>query len=135
MPLAEAFTPECIGFPSRQNCFPVQTVNREESWVPAHGDYSGTLGGLCGSINGRKVFRDFIVSVKAVYRIEQCSQGRALLRQISLGAAAENKHVYLVAKLRYILEWIHLSIGVHGCDAARVATTEDSDQFQILTQC
>src|SRR5690606_1665867 len=96
MPLANALAPECISLAFRQNRFAKQTVQREQAWIPANGNQCH-IPALCRClIDCSKVLRNTRMRIKAVYRCEQASHCRPLLRQIAFGATAQNQDVYAV---------------------------------------
>src|SRR5690606_26979243 len=99
------------------------------------GNDGRTVGTTGRFVHGSKVFRNLVVGVEAVDRIEQRRQSGPLVGQVILGAATEDEDVDFVAKLGHGIQGIDRHILGEGLQIGGITASEDAYQLHIRTAC
>ena len=131
MSLAQALAPEGVGGALGQQRFADHAVDREHARIPAGGNQRRLAVGARRRVHGSEVLGNARMRVEAVHRVEQRSQFRALLRQVFLGAAAQDQHVDAVGVLREGIHAEHRSAGRDRPHPLGRAARVDADQFHV----
>ena len=131
MALAHALAPEGIARALREDCVGIETVEREETRIPAAGDQGGATAGFRGGVHGGKMLRDSGVRVEAVHHVKQGGAAGRLLGEIRRAAAAEDQHVQLILPLREIVRRMHAHTGRKHGDGGRITAGKHSVQLHV----
>ncbi len=131
MALAHALAPEGVGVAARKNGFRKDSVDGEQTGIPAAGNDGGRSGCLRSRIDVREVFRDPCMGIEAVDHIEDgCNFGR-LVRKIRSAAAAEDDHIHFILPCCHVAHGYdgHAAFRLHGF---RISSRKDTDKLHVI---
>ena len=131
MALRNALAPERVSLAIRENGIRIDTVQREKTRIPTHGNHRNLTGSLGSGIHGGKMLRNRRMRVKGINHIEELCIFRSLLRQVRCTTTAKNHHIDLILPGRSFINAQHRNACGLNFHRRRITTCEHSHKFHV----
>ncbi|CDD68267.1 unknown [Eggerthella sp. CAG:368] len=101
MTLGNATTPKRIVKTLGQDAVCIQTIQREQTWIPTTGNQSGFTSVLSSCINIGKMSGNLRVGIEGIYHVIQSSKLGCLLGQVGCATTTQNQNINIfIARLK-----------------------------------